>query len=50
MASIAKDKNGTRRILFVAPDGATAHDSLGARYAQRAAESIKYRVEHCLKR
>lgn len=47
MASIAKDKNGTRRILFVAPDGTRKTIRLG-RVSQRAAESIKYRVEQLL--
>lgn len=47
MASIAKDKNGTRRILFVAPDGRRPTIRLG-KVSQRAAESIKYRVEQLL--
>ncbi len=47
MASIARDKNGTRRILFVAPDGRRPTIRLG-KVSQRAAESIKYRVEQLL--
>ncbi|MCE5301936.1 MAG: hypothetical protein LLF97_02370, partial [Planctomycetaceae bacterium] len=47
MASIAKDKNGCRRILFVAPDGRRPTIRLG-KVSQRAAESIKYRVEQLL--
>jgi len=47
MASIAKDKNGTRRILFVAPDGRRPTIRLG-KVSQRAAEGIKYRVEQLL--
>jgi integrase len=47
MASIAKDKNGTRRILFVAPDGRRPTIRLG-KVSQRAAEAVKYRVEQLL--
>ncbi len=47
MASIARDKNGTRRILFVAPDGKRKTIRLG-KVSQRTAESIKCRVEHLL--
>ena len=47
MASIAKDKNGTRRILFVAPDGKRPTIRLG-KVSQRTAEGIKYRVEQLL--
>ena len=47
MASIAKDKNGTRRILFVHPDGRRPTIRLG-KVSQRAAEAIKYRVEQLL--
>lgn len=47
MASIAKDKNGTRRILFVAPDGRRPTIRLG-KVSQRAAESVKHRVEQLL--
>ena len=47
MASIARDKNGSRRILFVAPDGRRPTIRLG-RVAQRTAEGIKYRVEQLL--
>ena len=47
MASIAREKNGCRRILFVAPDGKRPTIRLG-RVSQRTAESIKYRVEQLL--
>lgn len=47
MASIAKDKNGTRRILFVAPDGKRPTIRLG-KVSHRTAEGIKYRVEQLL--
>ncbi len=47
MASIARDKNGTRRILFVAPDGKRPTIRLG-KVSQRTAEGIKYRVEQLL--
>jgi len=47
MASIARDKNGYRRILFVAPDGRRPTIRLG-KVSQRAAEGIKYRVEQLL--
>lgn len=47
MASIAKDKNGTRRVLFLAPDGRRPTIRLG-KVSQRAAESVKYRVEQLL--
>ncbi len=47
MASVASDKNGTRRILFVAPDGPRRTIRLG-KVSKRAAESIKYRVEQLL--
>lgn len=47
MASIARDKNGCRRILFVAPDGKRPTVRLG-KVAQRTAEGIKYRVEQLL--
>jgi hypothetical protein len=47
MASIARDKNGCRRILFVAPDGRRPTIRLG-KVSQRTAESIKYRVEQLL--
>ena len=45
MASIAKDKNGTRRILFAAPDGKRKTIRLG-KVPQRAAEAIKVKVEN----
>jgi hypothetical protein len=44
VASIAREKNGNRRILFVAPDGKRPTIRLG-KVSQRTAESIKYRVE-----
>ena len=47
MASIARDKNGTRRLLFVAADGKRPAIRLG-KVSQRSAESIKYRVEQLL--
>ncbi len=47
MASIARSKNGTRRILFMAPDGTRPTIRLG-KVSQRAAESIKYRIEQLL--
>lgn len=47
MASIARDKNGHRRILFVAPDGRRPTIRLG-KVSQRAAESVKFRVEQLL--
>ncbi len=47
MASIARDRNGTRRILFVAPEGSRKTIRLG-KISQRTAEGIKYRVEQLL--
>jgi len=47
MASIARDKNGTRRIQFVAPDGSRKAIRLG-KVSQRAAEAVKFRVEQLL--
>ena len=47
MASIARSKNGTRRILFMAPDGTRPTIRLG-KVSQRAAESVKNRVEQLL--
>ena len=47
MASIARDKNGRRRIQFVAPDGRRPAIRLG-KCSQRTAEGIKYRVEQLL--
>ena len=47
MASIARDKNGTRRIQFVAPDGKRPTIRLG-KVSQRMAESVKFRVEQLL--
>jgi len=47
MASIAREKNGNRRILFVAPDGRRPTIRLG-KVSQRAAEAVKFRVEQLL--
>ena len=47
MASIARDKGGNRRILFVAPNGKRPTIRLG-KISHRAAEGIKYRVEQLL--
>ena len=47
MASIARDKNGTRRIQYVAPDGSRPAIRLG-KVSQRTAEGIKGRVEQLL--
>ncbi len=47
MASIARSKNGTRRILFMAPDGTRPTIRLG-KVSHRIAEGIKYRVEQLL--
>ncbi|MEQ1905598.1 MAG: tyrosine-type recombinase/integrase [Pirellulaceae bacterium] len=47
MASIARDKNGCRRILFVSSDGKRPTIRLG-KVSQRTAEGIKYRVEQLL--
>jgi hypothetical protein len=44
MASIARDKNGSRRILFVAQDGKRPTIRLG-KVSQRSAEALKRRVE-----
>ena len=44
MASISKDPNGRRRILFIAPDGKRKTIRLG-KISQRAAESFKLRLE-----
>ena len=45
MASIAREKNGHRRILFVAPDGKRKTVRLG-KVPQRAAEAIKVKIEN----
>ncbi len=45
MASIGKESNGRRRILFVAPDGKRKTIRLG-KMPQRAAEAIKVKVEN----
>jgi len=47
MASIAKDKNGTRRILFVAPDGRRPTIRLGRKSLEFARE-VKNKVEKLL--
>ena len=47
MASIARDKGGNRRILFVAPNGKRPTIRLG-KVSQRAAEAVKFRVEQLL--
>lgn len=47
MASISREKNGRRRILFMAPDGSRPTIRLG-KVSQRAAESFKGRVEQLL--
>src|SRR5688572_5035160 len=47
MASITRDKNGHRRIQFVASDGKRPSIRLG-KVSQRAAEAVKYRVEQLL--
>jgi len=47
MASIGSDKNGHRRILFYAPDGARKTIRLG-KCSKRDAESVKTRVESLL--
>jgi hypothetical protein len=47
MASIARDKNGCRRILFIAPDGKRPTIRLG-KVSQRDAEAIARHVESLL--
>ena len=47
MASIARDKNGTRRILFVHPDGRRPTIRLG-RVSQRDAETVARHIEALL--
>lgn len=47
MASISRDKNGNRRILFMAADGRRPTIRLG-KMSQRDAETIKTRVEQLL--
>ena len=44
MASIARDKNGNRRIPFVAPDGRRPTIRLG-KVSRRFAEDIKAKVQ-----
>ena len=50
MASISRDKNGTRRILFVAPDGRRPTIRLGKAFRTQRPEGIKSRVEQLLKK
>ncbi|MDA7978990.1 MAG: hypothetical protein MPJ50_09510 [Pirellulales bacterium] len=45
MASIAKEPNGTRRILFKAPDGKRKTLRLG-KVSQKIAETYRTHVEH----
>ena len=45
MASIARDPNGRKRILFVAPDGKRKAIRLG-KVSLRHAEGVKTRIEH----
>jgi integrase len=47
MASISKDKDGTRRIQFVSMEGKRVAIRLG-KVSQRAAETVKFRVEQLL--
>jgi integrase len=47
MASIAREPNGHRRILFVDADGSRKTIRLG-KVPQRTAEAVKYRVEQLL--
>lgn len=47
MASIAREPNGHRRILFVAADGARKTIRLG-KVSQRTADAVRVRVEHLL--
>jgi len=47
MASIARGKNGNRRIQFVAPNGKRPAIRLG-KVSQRVAEAVKFRVEQLL--
>jgi integrase len=47
VASIAREKNGNWRILFVAPNGKRPTIRLG-KVSQRTAEGVKYRVEQLL--
>jgi len=47
VASIAKDPNGRKRLLFVAPDGNRKAVRLG-KIPQRAAEAVKVKVESLL--
>ncbi len=45
MASLSNDANGTRRVLFVAPDGKRITIRLG-KLAKKQAGTILGRVEH----
>lgn len=47
MVSIATDKNGHRRILFVAPNGRRKTIRMGA-VPLRAVEAVKFRLEEIL--
>ena len=47
MASIAKDPNGRKRIIFSLPNGKRKAIRLG-KMPQRAAETVKLRVEQLL--
>lgn len=47
MASISRDPNGTRRVLFVDSDGSRKAIRLG-KVSQRSAEAVKFRVEQLL--
>jgi integrase len=47
MASVVRDPNGRKRILFVAPDESRKTIRLG-KVSQRTAEGVKYRVEQLL--
>ena len=44
MASISRDRNGTRRVLFVAADGTRKAVRLG-KVSMRVASEVKARVE-----
>ena len=49
MASVGRDRNGTRRILFIDPaDGRRRTIRLG-RCSQRQAQAVKVKVEHLVK-
>ncbi len=48
MASIGRDTNGTRRILFVAPDDGKRKTIRLGKVSQRSAEGTKLRIEQLL--